>query len=125
MLSQHFNISICTVVTVSGVCYCNTKNRTLNHPIYPIRPISRLQVLSKAFDSTLGGRNFDWRLVDHFAKEFNTKYHVDSLSSPRQKLRLANECEKLKKNMSANTTSIPINIDCFAEDKDVMGHMKR
>jgi len=82
-------------------------------------------VLSKAFDPTLGGRNFDKRIVEHFAAEFKQRYRVDSLSKPRQRLRLINECEKLKKNMSPVATSIPINIDCFSEDKDVLGHMKR
>lgn len=36
------------------------------------------------------------------------------------------ECEKkLKKLMSSNTTEIPLNIECFMEDTDVSGRMKR
>ena len=35
------------------------------------------------------------------------------------------ECEKLKKLMSANSTPIPLNIECFMDDKDVRGKMKR
>lgn len=85
----------------------------------------KLKVLSKAFDPTLGGNNFDQRLVTHFAEVFDKKYKIDSLRRPRQRLRLANEIEKLKKNMSANSTSIPLNIDCFADDKDVSAHMAR
>ena len=84
-----------------------------------------LQVLSKAFDHTLGGRDFDKRLVDHFAAEFKERYKIDSLAKPKQRLRLTNECEKVKKNMSVNNTPIPLNIDCFSDDKDVSGRIKR
>lgn len=33
--------------------------------------------------------------------------------------------EKIKKQMSANSTTLPLNIECFMEDKDVHGEMKR
>lgn len=39
--------------------------------------------------------------------------------------RLLDECSKLKKQMSANSTAIPINIECFMEDKDVTAKMQR
>lgn len=35
------------------------------------------------------------------------------------------EVEKLKKQMSANSTMLPLNIECFMDDKDVHGQMKR
>ena len=82
-------------------------------------------MLSKAFDHALGGRDFDKRLVEHFAAEFKERYKIDSLGRPKQRLRLTNECEKVKKNMSVNNTPIPLNIDCFSDDKDVSGHIKR
>lgn len=82
-------------------------------------------MLSKAFDPSLGGRDFDRRLVHHFAAEFKEKFKVDALSRPRQTLRLGTECEKLKKLMSANATAIPLNIECFMNDKDVSGRLKR
>ena len=47
------------------------------------------------------------------------------MSNPRAIVRLYNEVEKLKKQMSANSTELPINIECFMEDKDVSGKMKR
>lgn len=84
-----------------------------------------LQVLSKAFDPYLGGRNLDHQLLLHFAEEFKKRYNVDALSRAKQTLRLTTECEKLKKLMSANATSIPLNIECFMDDKDVQGRMKR
>ena len=81
--------------------------------------------MSKAFDPMLGGRDFDQRLLKHFAEEFKKKYKIDALSQSRQTLRLTSECEKLRKLMSANATPIPINIECFMDDKDVSGRMKR
>lgn len=40
-------------------------------------------------------------------------------------IRLLAEVEKLKKQMSANSTMLPLNIECFMDDKDVHGQMKR
>lgn len=40
-------------------------------------------------------------------------------------MRLLAEAEKLKKQMSANSTTLPLNIECFMNDKDVSGEMKR
>ena len=73
----------------------------------------------------LGGRDFDERLLHHFAEEFKTKYKIDALSKGRQTVRLTSECEKLRKLMSSNITPIPMNIECFMDDKDVSSRMKR
>lgn len=40
-------------------------------------------------------------------------------------VRLLAEVEKLKKQMSANSTVLPLSIECFMDDKDVQGQMKR
>lgn len=40
-------------------------------------------------------------------------------------LRLMQEVEKLKKQMSANSTKLPINIECFMEERDVSSEMQR
>lgn len=50
---------------------------------------------------------------------------IDAATSPRPWLRLLDECERVKKQMSANQTPIPLNIECFMEDKDVTGKMQR
>ena len=60
-----------------------------------------------------------------FCSCVQAKYKVDCLSSLRPRLRLIAECEKLKKLMSANATVIPINIECFMDDKDVSGRLQR
>ena len=83
------------------------------------------QVLSTSWDATAGGAEFDRLLTDHFVAEFRTKYRLDADKSARARLRLATECAKLKKQMSANSTRLPINIECFMEDKDVSGALDR
>ena len=77
------------------------------------------------YDFDAAGRAFDGVLRDHFRLEFKDKYKVDAATKPRAWQRLLEECEKLKKQMSANSTPIPINIECFMDDKDVHGKMTR
>ncbi|XP_054909471.1 heat shock 70 kDa protein 4L [Poeciliopsis prolifica] len=85
----------------------------------------KLKVLATAFDPHLGGRNFDEALVDYFCEEFKTKYKLNVRDNPRALLRLHQECEKLKKLMSANSSDLPLNIECFMNDIDVSSRMNR
>lgn len=64
-------------------------------------------------------------MANHFTEEFVTRYRVDAAANPRAFLRLLSECERLKKLMSANSQEIPLNIECFIDDKDVSGKMCR
>lgn len=83
------------------------------------------QILATAFDSELGGKDFDDILVDYFCEEFGKKYTLDVKSKPRALVRLYQECEKLKKLMSANSSDLPLNIECFMNDIDVSSHLNR
>lgn len=85
----------------------------------------KLKMLANASASDLGGRDIDLLLAEHFCKEFQTKYKIDARNNARAFIRLLAEVEKLKKQMSANSTVLPLNIECFMEDKDVHGDMKR
>uniref|UniRef100_A0A8C4EJD0 Heat shock protein 4a n=1 Tax=Dicentrarchus labrax TaxID=13489 RepID=A0A8C4EJD0_DICLA len=79
----------------------------------------KLKILATAFDSELGGKGFDDILVNHFCEEFGKKYKLDVRSKPRALVRLYQECEKLKKLMSANSSDLPLNIECFMNDIDL------
>jgi hypothetical protein len=83
------------------------------------------QVIGTAFDNTIGGRNFDRMIVDHLSEEFKGKYKLDVKANPRACLRLEQEAEKLKKQMSSYSQALPLNIECFMEDKDVSSKMSR
>jgi len=85
----------------------------------------KLKVLATSYDPDLGGADFDRLIADHFAEEFLTRYRVNAQANPRAYLRLLSECERLKKLMSANSQEIPLNIECFIDDKDVTGKMCR
>ena len=85
----------------------------------------KLRMLATTFDNNLGGRDFDKVLMDYFQKDFKARYNVDAYTNTRARLRLRAECEKLKKLMSSNSSPIPLNIECFMNDKDVQGKMKR
>lgn len=85
----------------------------------------KLKVLAVASDPRLGGRDFDKVLIDHFIEAWKTKYRLEIRSRPKAYIRLAQECEKLKKLMSANSQKIPIDIECLMDDKDVSDHMER
>lgn len=85
----------------------------------------KLRVLATTYDNNLGGRDFDRILMDYFQQDFKQRYKVDAYSNTRARLRLRAECEKLKKLMSSNSSPIPLNIECFMNDIDVSGKMKR
>ncbi|XP_076862023.1 heat shock 70 kDa protein 4b isoform X1 [Brachyhypopomus gauderio] len=85
----------------------------------------KLKILATAFDQHLGGIDFDEVLVNHFCEEFGKKYKLEVKSKPRALVRLYQECEKLKKLMSANSSDLPLNIECFMDDIDVSGRLNR
>lgn len=83
------------------------------------------KVLATACDPELGGKDFDEVLVNHFCEEFGKKYTLDVKTKARAVVRLYQECEKLKKLMSANSSDLPLNVECFMNDVDVSGRMNR
>ncbi|XP_014473842.1 PREDICTED: 97 kDa heat shock protein isoform X2 [Dinoponera quadriceps] len=85
----------------------------------------KLKMLSSAADSQLGGRNIDSILAEHFCQVFKKRYNLDVHTNPRAYLRLLAEVEKLKKQMSVNSTTLPLNIECFMDEKDVHAEIKR
>ncbi|XP_075875756.1 heat shock 70 kDa protein 4a [Nelusetta ayraudi] len=85
----------------------------------------KLKILAMAFDPELGGKDFDDILVSHFCEDFGKRYKLDVRSKPRALVRLFQECEKLKKLMSANSSDLPLNIECFMNDIDVSGKLNR
>jgi heat shock protein 110kDa len=84
----------------------------------------KLKMLAAASD-LVGGRDVDSMLADHFSKEFISKYKMDPRTSKKAMLRLLAEVEKLKKQMSANSTKLPLNIECFMNDTDVQAFISR
>lgn len=84
----------------------------------------QLKILGHSFDRSLGGRDFDEVLFQHFAAKFKDEYKIDVFQNARACLRLRAACEKLKKVLSANPEA-PLNIECLMDEKDVRGFIKR
>ena len=85
----------------------------------------KLKILATTFDRNLGGRDFDRILANHFVEIFKKQFKVDASTNKKAYTKLLTEVEKLKKQMSANSTQLPFSIECFMNDKDVSGRMNR
>lgn len=81
--------------------------------------------MASSADPFLGGRDFDRVLASHFCAEFQQKYKINTEGNHRAYVRLLTEVEKLKKQMSANATKLPLNIECLLDDKDVSSSLCR
>lgn len=84
----------------------------------------KLKMLAATSD-LVGGRDVDEMLANHFSNEFVKKYKIDPRTNKKAYLRLLAEVEKLKKQMSANSTKLPLNIECFMNDTDVSSAIQR
>merc|ERR1719370_2215907 len=81
----------------------------------------KLTMLSMSH-ANCGGRDFDEAIAKYFVKDFLERYKLNVPENKKATLKLMTEAEKL---MSANTNKIPLNIECFMDDKDVKGSMDR
>ncbi|KAF8840895.1 HSP70-domain-containing protein [Paxillus ammoniavirescens] len=84
----------------------------------------QLVVKASAYDRHLGGRDIDYALLQHFAKEFQTKYRIDVLANPKATFRLGVGCERLKKVLSANSEA-PLNVESIMNDIDASSKLSR
>jgi heat shock protein 4 len=84
----------------------------------------QLVVKSTAYDRHLGGRDIDYALVQHFAKEFKTKYKIDVLNNAKATFRLATQVERLKKILSANSEA-PLSVESIMNDVDASSKLTR
>ena len=84
----------------------------------------QLRVLSQAWDSAVGGRNFDDLLFNHFADFIQEKYRLDVRSNARASLRLRTELTKAKSVLSSNPEA-NVAIECLMEDTDIQGKISR
>ncbi len=75
------------------------------------------EVKATAGDTHLGGEDFDNKLVDFCAAEFNKKYRIDIKNNPRALRRLRTQCEKAKRILSSSAQT-SIEVDSLAESQD-------
>eukprot|EP00798_Chlamydomonas_sp_ICE-L_P010630 gene10630-12311_t len=75
------------------------------------------EVKATAGDTHLGGEDFDERLVNHFASEFQRKHKKDLKTSARALRRLRTSCERAKRTLSS-AAQTSIELDSLFEGVD-------
>jgi heat shock protein 4 len=70
----------------------------------------QLKVAGHVYDNTLGCRDFDYKLYEHYAAEVLKKYGIDLSEDKKNSLRLLSSIDKLKKILSANAFA-PLNCE--------------
>ena len=75
------------------------------------------EVLSTAGDTHLGGEDFDQRVINFFAKQYNKKNDVDITKDLKTMGKLKREAEKAKRTLSSQM-STRIEIEAFHNGKD-------
>jgi heat shock protein 5 len=75
------------------------------------------EVLATAGDTHLGGEDFDQRVINHFAKQYNKKHDVDITKDFKTMGKLKREVEKAKRTLSSQM-STRIEIEAFHNGKD-------
>lgn len=114
-----------------------TQVHIVSYSSYPVKEggknktIGQFEVLGKAWDSGLGGFNFDVRLADLLAQRFNAVWNkkasgkgkdLRDLSRPMTRLRL--EANKVKEVLSANS-EYPIKAEQLHADVDLITKITR
>lgn len=110
-----------TAVQVSLVKFHNY-NITASGSSKP-KTVGALEVLSKAWDSNVGGQSFDHRIVEYLADQFNEQWDKqrndgakkDVRTIPRAMTKLRLQANKVKHVLSANM-EIPIFMDALHDD---------
>jgi endoplasmic reticulum chaperone BiP len=75
------------------------------------------EVLATAGDTHLGGEDFDQRVINHFAKQYNKKHNVDITKDLKTMGKLKREAEKAKRTLSSQM-STRIEIEAFYNGND-------
>ena len=95
-----------------------------------VKTVGSIEVLGKAWDSTLGGQEFDHRLVNYLADHFNREWRharnhdKDIRDVPRAMTKLRLQANKIKHVLSANN-EIPVHMDSLYDDMSLSLHMTR
>jgi len=82
------------------------------------------EVKATAGDTHLGGEDFDNRLVEYCAADFQRKTGHDIRKNPRSMRRLRTQCERAKRILSSSTQTT-IEVDSLYESEDYNGVITR
>lgn len=97
---------------------------TFDVSILSISEGSLFEVRATSGDTHLGGEDFDNRLIDHFAQEFERKYKKNLKESPKSIRRLHTACERAKRTLSSSTEA-SLEVDALFEGIDFYSKITR
>jgi heat shock protein 5 len=75
------------------------------------------EVLATAGDTHIGGEDFDQRVINYFAKQYNKKHNVDITKDVKTMGKLKREAEKAKRTLSSQMSTC-IEIEAFHNGND-------
>lgn len=97
---------------------------TFDVSILQIAEGSLFEVKATCGDTHLGGEDFDSRMVEHFAQEFERKYKKNLRENVKAVRRLRTACERAKRTLSSSTEA-SIEIDALHEGIDFYSKLTR
>lgn len=102
------------------IAFINFGHSNLQSVVAWLNPREDIVQILAAESESIGGRDFDKILADHFVKE-----HKLTLT-PKSYLKLVFACEKLKKLLSATANEIPLHVESLiSEDQDFTARIDR
>lgn len=78
---------------------------------------SSMEIKAHTWDRSLGGRDLDAVLVQHFGEQFKAKTGLDITQSPKSLFRMATQVTKTRQMLTINPQA-PISVECLMEDTD-------
>ncbi|MCL7024716.1 hypothetical protein MKW94_022437 [Papaver nudicaule] len=88
--------------------------------------VNQFQVKDVSWNTDLGGRNMEMRLVEYFADEFNNQVGggFDVRKFPKAMAKLKKQVKRTKEILSANTMA-PISVESLYDDRDFRSSITR
>jgi len=84
----------------------------------------KVKIVCHHSERNLGARDFDYRVMQKLAAEFDKKFGDDPMESPRCRLRMMEAIETARKRLSADKEA-PINVDFLLNEEDLIRSLKK
>jgi len=81
-------------------------------------------ILEYDYETNLGGRDFDYLIMEHCDAWFNKKHGCSPIKNKKAFYKMKEQAEACKKKLSANKEA-GVSIDCLMEDEDMSVNFKR
>lgn len=83
-----------------------------------------MEIISQVFDKNLGGRNFDWKILERITEIFQHKYKINLYDNKKCLIKILDVASKAKKILSANKETM-ISIESLYENRDLDYNLTR